>query len=199
MRTSYPPFTSRSTLAFHRQAGAERVLELLVGRGAARKLPRERQPAVGRHHHRLDAVADRHLEHAVGVLQLGDVDLRLALAADVDERHLRADRDDRAFDGLPSLEAPRLKRRLEHGREIFFFGFGHNALLQSPVKYPSCRFPGPSGNRADARPAGPACPIFVSAVPSDETRAEHVIPPPVSAKSQKASTIRGNRVPRARP
>ena len=109
-------------LAFHREAGAERVLELPVGRGPPRQLPGERQSPRGRHDHRLDAVADRDLESAVVVLQLGDVDCGLALAADVDERDLRADRDDRALDGLPLLEAPRLARRLEHRGEIFFAG-----------------------------------------------------------------------------
>ena len=55
---------------------------------------------------------------AVVVLQFGDLDRRLALAADVDERHLRPDRDDRALDGLALLDALRLDRRLEHRGEI---------------------------------------------------------------------------------
>ena len=47
---------------------------------------------------RLDAIADRDLDVAFLVLQLLDVDLGFALSANVDERHFRADRDDRAFD-----------------------------------------------------------------------------------------------------
>ena len=115
-------------LAFHRKTGVERVFELPLGRGAARQLPGERQPSLGRHHHRLDAVADGDLESAVVVLQFGDLDHGLALAADVDERHLRADRDDRALDGLALLEALRLERRLEHRGEIFI-GLAHGTLL----------------------------------------------------------------------
>ena len=119
-------------LAFDRQTGAERVFELPRGRGPARQLPGERQPARGRHHHRLDAVADGDLERAVVILQLGDFDRGLALAADVDERHLRADRDDRALDGLAPLEALRFDRRLEHRGEIFV-GLAHGMLLRMGV------------------------------------------------------------------
>ena len=88
-------------LAFDRQAGAECVFELTIGRGAARQLPGQLQPARGRDHHRLDAVADGDFDIAVIVFQLGDLDRRFAFAADVDEGHLRADGDDSAFDGLP--------------------------------------------------------------------------------------------------
>ena len=74
----------------------------------------------------LNAVADGDLEIAVGVLQFVDVDRGFALAADVDERHLRADRDDRALDGLALLEALRFERSLEHRGEIFV-GLAHGA------------------------------------------------------------------------
>ena len=115
-------------LAFHWQTGVERVFELPVGRRPARQPPGECQPSLGGHDHRLDAVADSNLEHALGVLQLVDLDQRLALAADVDEHLFAADRDDRALDGLPPLEALRLKRRLEQRGEIFF-GIDHGVLL----------------------------------------------------------------------
>ena len=128
MRTSYPPFTARSTLPSTGRPARNASSSCRVGRGAARQPPGERQPSLGRHHHRLDAVADGDLERAVVVLQFVDLDRGLALAADVDERHLRADRDDRALDGLALLEALRLERRLEHRGEIFI-GLAHGALL----------------------------------------------------------------------
>ena len=79
----------------------KRVFELSRGRGAERQLARERQPARGRYDHRLNAIADLDLERAVVVLQFVDVDFGFALAADVDERRFRANRDDGAVDGLP--------------------------------------------------------------------------------------------------
>ena len=122
-------------LAFHREPGVERVFELLVGRGPARQPPGKCQPSLGRHHHRLDAVADRDLEHAFVVLQFGNLDQGLALAADVDERHLRADRDDGAFDGLPSLDMFCLARSLEHRGEVFI-RLAHGALLVGHDVFP---------------------------------------------------------------
>jgi hypothetical protein len=67
----------------------------------------------------LDAVADLDLEHAIVAPQLINVDFGLALAADVDQRRLLADCDDRPFDDLPFGDSPRALRRLEHRREIF--------------------------------------------------------------------------------
>ncbi len=115
-------------LAFHRETGMERVFELSRGRGPARQPPGKRQASLGRHDHRLDAVADRDLENAFVVLQFGDLDHGLALPADVDERHGRTDPDDRAFDRLALLDALRLGRSLEHRGEIFV-GLAHGALL----------------------------------------------------------------------
>jgi len=92
-------------LAFHGEAGAERVFELPIGHGAARELPGKRQTSLGRDHHRLDAVADGDVEEALVVLQFADLDLRLALAADVDERHLRP-----IATIVPSMVSPRSKR-----------------------------------------------------------------------------------------
>ena len=63
-------------LAFHGEPGPERVLELALRRGVAHALARQHDAAAGRDDHRLDAVADRHLDVAVGVLQLREVDLR---------------------------------------------------------------------------------------------------------------------------
>ncbi len=67
---------------------------------------------------------------AVGVLQLREIDLRLALAADVDEGHLRAKRDDGALDGLATIESAGLDGRFEHRREIFFL-LAHFVLLET--------------------------------------------------------------------
>ena len=62
---------------------------------------------------RLHAVADPDLEDAVGILQFSGFNDGLALAADVDKRHLGPNRHDRAFDRLPSLELSGLSRRCE--------------------------------------------------------------------------------------
>ena len=115
-------------LAFDGQPGVERVLELALGGGVADALARQHDAAAGRHDHRLDAVADRDLDVALVVLQLLDVDLGLALAADADEGHLRPEAGDDALDGLAPLEPARLDRRLEHRREIFFL-LAHCLLL----------------------------------------------------------------------
>ena len=116
-------------LAFHGEPGLERVLELPLRGGVAHALAREHDAAAGGDDHRLDAIADRHLDVAVGVLQLRDVDLGLALAADVDEGHLRAERDDGALDGLAAIELARLDGRFEHRGEIFFL-LAHYGLLE---------------------------------------------------------------------
>ena len=97
----------------------ERVFELTLRRGPSRQPAGERQPSHGRHHNGLNAVANRDLESALVVLQFGDLDRRLALAADVDKRHLRADPDDPALDGLALLDTLRFDRSLEHRGEIF--------------------------------------------------------------------------------
>ena len=115
-------------LAFDGQPGAERVLELALGGGVADALARQHDAAAGRHDHRLDAVADRDLDVAFVVLQLFEVDLGFALAADADEGHLRAEAGDDALDGLAAVEPARLDRRLEHRREIFFL-LAHCLLL----------------------------------------------------------------------
>ena len=48
-------------------------------------------------------------------------------AAHIDESYVWTDRDDRALDGLPLLDAFRLERRLEHRGEVF--GVAHGMLL----------------------------------------------------------------------
>ena len=106
-------------LAFHCEPGLERVLELALRRGVADTLARQHDAAAGRKDHRLDTVADRHLDVALGVLEFREVDLGFALPADVDEGHLLTERDDSAFDDLAALESTRLERSLEHGCEIF--------------------------------------------------------------------------------
>ena len=128
MRTSYPPLTSRSTLPFDRQAARNASSSCRRVAAPRASLRDSVSPPAVDTTDRLDAVAHRDLELAVGVLQLGDLDRRFALAADVDEGHLGPDRDDGALDGLPCLEALRLERRLEHRGEIVFFGRGASPL-----------------------------------------------------------------------
>jgi hypothetical protein len=118
--------------ALNRQARLEGVLELSRGRSASRQFPRERQPGAGRHHDRLDAVADRDLERPILVFQLVEFDRGLALAADVDERDLGANRDDGALDGLAILETLGLNRRLEQRGKVFFLRLTHDTLLEGP-------------------------------------------------------------------
>ena len=95
-------------LAFHRKTRAKRVFELPCGGGPERQPPGKDHAPRGRNHRRLDAVAHGDFEHAIVVLQFADVDRGFALAADVHEGHLGADRDDGALGGLAFLEALRL-------------------------------------------------------------------------------------------
>jgi hypothetical protein len=120
-------------LAFDGQPGLERVFDLALGGRVAHALAREHDPARGGHDHRLDAVAGRELDVALGVLQFLEVDLRLALAADVDEGHLRTERHNRALDGLAAVELLGLHRGLEHGGKVFF-GLTHGALLATGTR-----------------------------------------------------------------
>ena len=106
--------------AFHGEARPERVLELALRSGVTHALAREHDAAACGDDHRLNAIADRHRDLAVGVLQLGEIDLSLALATDVDKGDLRAEPNDGAFDGLAPIELARLDGRLEHRAEIFF-------------------------------------------------------------------------------
>ena len=120
-------------LAFDGHPGAVRVLELALGGGVADALAGQHDAAAGRHDHRLDAVADRDLDVALVVLQLLEVDLGLALAADADEGHFRPEAGDDALDGLAALEPLGLDRRLEHRREIFFL-LAHCLLLGTGIR-----------------------------------------------------------------
>ena len=69
---------------------------------AALRMPlRDRMvPATGRDDDGLNAIADGRLDIAVLVLQLGNVNLRLALSADADQGHLRPDGNNGSLDGL---------------------------------------------------------------------------------------------------
>ena len=96
--------------AFDGEPGVECVLELALRGGVAHAPAREHDAAARGDDDRGDAIADRHLDITVGVLQLLDVDLGLALAADVDESRLRAKRNDGALDRLPAIEPARLDR-----------------------------------------------------------------------------------------
>ena len=61
-------------LAFYREAGTERLFELTRGRRPKRQPARECQPSNARYHCRDHAVAHGHLEMALVILQLADVD-----------------------------------------------------------------------------------------------------------------------------
>src|SRR4030095_4893354 len=89
-------------------------------RGLARPLARQNDAATGRDDDGLNAIADRHLDVAVVVLELGKIDLRLALSSDADEGHFRTECDDGPLDGLAPLKSTRLDGRLEHRCEVFF-------------------------------------------------------------------------------
>ena len=94
-------------LAFHGEPGLECVLQLTLRRGIAHALARQRDAATGRDDDGVNAIADGYLDVAVVVLELGKVDLRLALASDADESHVRTERDDGPFDFLAPLEPTR--------------------------------------------------------------------------------------------
>src|SRR5439155_21008092 len=110
--------------SFHGKPGAERVFELTRGRGTSCEPSGKRQPSGRRHDDSLNAIANGDLERAVVVFQLGEVDRRLPLAADADERDLAANRHDRALERLALLDPLRFGRRLEHRSEVFV-GLGH--------------------------------------------------------------------------
>ena len=80
---------------------------------------REQDATAGRDDDGRQPVADRDFDVSPSLLQLLDVYLGLALAADVHERHLRAEADDDAFDCLAALETARLDGGFEHRCEIF--------------------------------------------------------------------------------
>ena len=104
------------------EPGPVSVVQLLARGGASGQLVRQLQSAPGGDDDALDDVADLHVEIAVGVDQLLEVDGRLALAPDVDEGDLLADGDDPALDRLAFLEDNRLEGRLEHALEVLFLG-----------------------------------------------------------------------------
>src|SRR5439155_3672159 len=106
--------------ALDRQVRMERVGELLVARGSAGELAGERQAPGGRDDDCVDPVADRHLEPAVFVSQLVQLDDGFALAADVYKRHVVTQADDRPLDGLAFLVLLRLVRSLEHRCKVVF-------------------------------------------------------------------------------
>jgi hypothetical protein len=76
----------------------------------------------------VNAVPDGDVQHALVVLQFGDVDDRLAFTAHVNESHFMTDPDEGALDGLAAFDALCLLGRFEHRREIFI-ELGHGVLL----------------------------------------------------------------------
>ena len=81
----------------------------------------------------------------VVVLQLGKVDLRLALSSDADEGHFRTERDDRPLDGLALLESARLDGRLEHRCEIFFLLAHGRSIRYDTRRLYGAALPSPCG------------------------------------------------------
>src|SRR5262249_24554083 len=73
--------------ACHRQPSLECGLQLALRRGVAQAFARQRDATSGRDDDGLNAVADRHLDIAVVLLQFRKIDLCLALASDADEGH----------------------------------------------------------------------------------------------------------------
>ena len=92
--------------------------QTLPGDRASGQLVRQSQPTGGGHDDPLHDVADLDVEVTVVIDQLREVDRRLALAADVDERDILRQRDDPSFDHLPPLVDHRLERLVEHRGEV---------------------------------------------------------------------------------
>src|SRR5262249_45490935 len=85
-------------LAFPRKAGLGGDLESFPGLDALEKPVGEADLVAGPHDRGLDVVADSPLHVPVLVSELGTVDQRLALAADVDENRLLPDLEDAPSD-----------------------------------------------------------------------------------------------------
>ena len=106
--------------SLHRQAAVERVLELRERRGAARQLPRERQPSDRRHHDGLNAIAAATSISPSSSFSSGTS----IVASPLPPTSMNATSGPIATMVpsmvWPPLESLRLERGLEHRREIFF-------------------------------------------------------------------------------
>ena len=104
--------------SLHREPGPEGLVQALPRDGSPGELVGELQAADRRNDDGLDPVPDLHLNVAVRVRQLLDVDGRLPLPADIDEGHLASDRDDGPLDRLPLPVELRRGRLPQHPGEI---------------------------------------------------------------------------------
>ena len=102
----------------HREPGPEGLVQALPRDGSPGELVGELQPADRRDDDGLDPVPDLHLDIAVRIHQLLEVDGRLPLAADIDERDLASDRHDGPLDRLPLPVEFRRGRFPQHPGEI---------------------------------------------------------------------------------
>src|SRR5439155_4496850 len=113
----------------HREPGPEGLVQALPRDGSPGELVGELQPADRRDDDGLDPVPDLHLDLAVRIRQLLEVDGRLPLAADVDECDLPSDRHDGPLDRLPLPMEFRRERFLHHpGEIVLILGVGARAV-----------------------------------------------------------------------
>src|SRR5207247_804144 len=120
------------------EPGPEGLVQALPRDGSPGELVRELQPADRRDDDGLDLVPDLHLDVAVRIRQLRDVDGRLPLPADVDVRDLPSDPHAAPLDRLP----PPLDMPKGLGRGYFFGGAppplgsaGSRASVAEKVRY----------------------------------------------------------------
>src|SRR5215470_6514142 len=113
-------------LALDRNTGLSRHRQRLPRLRALPELVREPDLVAGRHDRRLDLVAYGHAKLALPVRQLGALDPRLALAADVDEHALGRDLDDAPFHDLSDLEDGPGGFTSKQGREVFGITHAHH-------------------------------------------------------------------------
>ena len=107
--------------------GVERLLELAPAFLAARLVARENRFAervLDALEIDLDLVADLELAAAAGAGKFADRNAAFGLRADVDQRHVLLDADDRAFDDGAFLQIALAERLIEHCGEIFARGRG---------------------------------------------------------------------------
>ncbi len=113
----------------HRESGPERLIQALPRDGPPGELVGELQAADRRDDDGLDGVPDLHLDVALRICQLLEVDRRLALAADVDERDLVSERHDGPHDRFPLPVEFRRGCFLQHPCKILLFlGIGSRAV-----------------------------------------------------------------------
>ena len=123
--------------ALDRDAELLRLLELGARLGTAAELDPQREHAAGvADHARLDRVAELDQQLALGVADLGPVELALRLAADVDEHRLLADRDHLAADLVTDAGALRAWSAAlalgEHRSKVFVL-IGHARALYAAI------------------------------------------------------------------